>query len=926
MKPNERKSGVRSHTSEFGHATVLAETTGFAMADIVAEAHAIADGAVPQETASPLLGATHGSGPMPVIDTAASAASSPVSPIAEIRPEPQVRAELGAPLPIYDPAALANQVEFRMNSNSEAEIVQRAVAEPAVLQSETPAAAPTRLVIDSVVDDTSGSGVILGNGAVTSDARPVFSGRGGVPGELITLRIDGVSDSTAFVAPDGSWSLTPVLPLSQGEHVFTVSIGLFNQSEPFVLNLQNLAEVPKPTIDLVTDDVGGIVGPIASGISTDDSQPTISGHGVPGTEVGLRFQTSDHGGLLGPTVVVDANGDWSLTVKQPLADGVYVVTAVNEGMISDGVVLNVSAVPGEPIRLSIDSGAIGNTIDDIQPLLHGHGVPGMTVNLYDGDKPVIGGSVQVGNDGTWSLDSAHLGAGEHSLTVKTVDGALVSEPFVLNVEAEYTPAAMSSAEQVTDLAFVATPPGIDNMLDNVGAEQGLKFGGGGYTDDNRPTFQGYAGANTLVSLYDGATLIGSAQVNGQGRWTLTPENALGDGAHDIVAVSADGVSSRPFSFQVEPFVDTSTPPRIGDMVDNFGSVQDTVFNDGAPTDDRHPTLRGLADANTLVNFYDGADLIGSAQADSHGSWAFTTDNALGDGSHSIIAVSHEGLSSEPFLINVNTLSISYAIDDSGGDYSRNLVDNGLSTRDTNPTLSGRTVEAGTLVTVYDSEHHVLGSAQSDSLGKWELPLEKSLSDGMHSFTAEIANGVSSEPFVLNVNTPSIAYFVDDVGARQGDLAGGSTTDDALPTLLGASVEVDSLVNIYDNAQQLLGSAQTDSSGYWQFTPEHALSQGEHHLTVETADGYSSGDFVIHVETALPVQGLSLNDVLTSGGNELFAARHADGGAEPVALDIDSHAFAAETVAMHDSGAAVHEVASSSSALVLPHEELHAAMA
>ena len=54
--------------------------------------------------------------------------------------------------------------------------------------------------------------------------------------------------------------------------------------------------------------------------------------------------------------------------------------------------------------------------------------------------------------------------------------------------------------------------------------------GDGITNDNTLTLTGAAAADSTVSIYDGATLLGSATANGAGAWSYTT-GTLADATH-----------------------------------------------------------------------------------------------------------------------------------------------------------------------------------------------------------------------------------------------------------------------------------------------------------------------------------------------------------------------------------------------------------
>lgn len=108
----------------------------------------------------------------------------------------------------------------------------------------------------------------------------------------------------------------------------------------------------------VWDDVGDQQGNVASGNTTDDNLPTLSGNGLqPDSIIDVR----DNGSLLG-TTTVDAEGNWSFTPTVPLNDGLHafdIVITDPQGVVSapsDPTIINIatlSMAPEMPL-LSLD--------------------------------------------------------------------------------------------------------------------------------------------------------------------------------------------------------------------------------------------------------------------------------------------------------------------------------------------------------------------------------------------------------------------------------------------------------------------------------------------------------------------------------------------------------------------------------------------
>ncbi|SUH14044.1 Muscle M-line assembly protein unc-89 Uncoordinated protein 89 [Salmonella enterica subsp. enterica] len=67
------------------------------------------------------------------------------------------------------------------------------------------------------------------------------------------------------------------------------------------------------------------------------------------------------------------------------------------------------------------------------------------------------------------------------------------------------------------------------------------------TNDNRPTLNGTAEAGSVISIYDGNTLLGVTSANAGGAWSFTPTTGLNDGTRTLTVTATDpaGNVSRP---------------------------------------------------------------------------------------------------------------------------------------------------------------------------------------------------------------------------------------------------------------------------------------------------------------------------------------------------------------------------------------------
>ncbi|MEY2416244.1 MAG: hypothetical protein QOH53_1578, partial [Ilumatobacteraceae bacterium] len=82
------------------------------------------------------------------------------------------------------------------------------------------ASVPQTLTIDTVVPVV----VLPGGGAIdTTDTTPAITGSGAPPGSTVTVTVAGQTLTTT-VGPDGTWSVTPLIPLGPGPHTVLVTI------------------------------------------------------------------------------------------------------------------------------------------------------------------------------------------------------------------------------------------------------------------------------------------------------------------------------------------------------------------------------------------------------------------------------------------------------------------------------------------------------------------------------------------------------------------------------------------------------------------------------------------------------------------------------------------------------------------------------
>ncbi len=406
--------------------------------------------------------------------------------------------------------------------------------------------------------------------SVTSQATPTtpvnVSGTGDA-GDTISLYDGSALVGTTTVGADGTWSLSILLGVGHHDLTATQTVNL----------APNAGLTSARSCDADVDVVPDV--PVIVGVT----KTAVTGTGAAGDVVTVY----DGGHAIG-SATVGANGSWSPTIS--LRTGVHVLTASQTApgrFTSDqgaSVAVNVTttgvspyAPPAAPAITTASQTAVSGT-----------GVYGDTILVMDGGSVIA--STTVGRNGTWSV-RVNLGAGSHSLTAvqEVVDGV---------------PSTPSGAVPVT--VFAPTPaPALWEPPYSVAA--GVSF-----------TVVGSGVAGDTITLYDGATVVGSTTVAADGSWTVTL--ALAAGRHLLTAKQTDLVSHLVSSSSNLEEVDAYAVPPVA-------SITHVTAGHGLFT------VTGTGVAGDTVTIYDGATPIASAVVGRSGTWSVSV--RLAPGAHAL---------------------------------------------------------------------------------------------------------------------------------------------------------------------------------------------------------------------------------------------------------------------------------------------------
>jgi large repetitive protein len=458
---------------------------------------------------------------------------------------------------------------------------------------------PSGLALTSASD----SGIV--DDDITNVGLPVITGTGEA-GDIVTLLDGATAIGSGTVAALGDWAITATTPLTEGANALTATQidpagNISAPSDPLDVTLKTvppsaptgLALTSASDTGIVGDDITNDITPVITGTSTGSAGDVVD---IYATISGNPYNS---GNPIGSGSVL-SGGNWNVDITTALRDGGYSLTAketdVAGNVSSSSSALNLTidiALPAAPSGLALtsasDSGIVGDDItnDTLPTIIGSGGVNGDVITLFaDG--------VQIGSDTAsgvnWSITSdIGLADGGHVIT------ATDTYPAAGNVSAP------STGLDVTIQTSEPPTPTITNLTDGVDD----------ITSDTTPGFFGTGTNGNTISLFNGATLLGSTTVS-NGTWTIRATTTpLGPGVHTLVAKETDTVGN----------------------VSGFSSSFQATIVLAAITQVTTAAVSGSAEPNLPVALFDGTTVVGGTSAGSDGSWSIPT--TLAPGTHEL---------------------------------------------------------------------------------------------------------------------------------------------------------------------------------------------------------------------------------------------------------------------------------------------------
>ncbi len=311
---------------------------------------------------------------------------------------------------------------------------------------------------------------------------------------------------------------------------------------------------------------------------------------------------------------------------------------------------------------------------------------------------------------------------------------------------------------------------------------------GGPTNQASQTITGtvdVADAGATVTIFDGATPVKTAIVQGDGSWSALV--TLSSGSNSLTAKVNDLAGNSSTSNAVVYTLSTTGPAVTEHLTSDTGSsALDQITS--------NPALSGTGLANTTLHFtIDGTLVTTTASADASGNWSLTP-SGLGDGQHTIVAsqtdtFGNTGSASLTFTLDTTApsevLAITAIATDSGtaGDFITN--DTSLTVSGTNGALG-----AGERIQVSSDGGATWADVTQSTATSWSYvdPATHATSFTYQTRIIDTAGNVgttASQAVTIDTAAPAEAVAITAIATDSGT-AGDFITNDTSLTVSGTN--------------------------------------------------------------------------------------------------------------------------------------------
>ncbi|MCQ8877401.1 retention module-containing protein [Pseudoalteromonas shioyasakiensis] len=525
----------------------------------------------------------------------------------------------------------------------------------------------------------------------------------------------------------------------------------------------------------------------------NNAQPLISGtsENLAGQIVTLST-TDSTGETQTQTVVIEADGTFSISVDEPFSDGPVVVEVTT------------TDTDGNPITETITV-----EVDTIAPSIS-------IAELTDSNQqsPVISGTTQGVDTGT-------------SVSVTIIDNAGVEQVFIVTTQADgtwsVTPQALAEGEYtvtatVTDLAGNSAQDSATANIDLTAPNINLTELSD--NSDETPIISGTvtgvdAGASVSIQLIDasGNEQIFTAILLADGSFAIEVPQNIAQGEFTVTASVVDAAGNEGTD-TITGNIDLST------LTINIADIGET--NDTTPTISGSTLNAQAGDTVTIIiTGFDGQTETLVTQVDASGDWQIAVTQSLVEGEFTVSATladsfGNQAAANATGLIDTTQPTI--------------LIEPLFNSNDTTPTITGTSDEIGATVTLTVTDSTGVVQTLSTTVladGTWSEEVPNALAEGGFTVEASVTDSAG------NIANDTETGGVIDTQAPTLDIDPLPATNDTTPTITGSSDEIGATVNLTvtdsTGVEQTL-SATVLADGRWSVDVINALAEGEYQVT------------------------------------------------------------------------------------------------
>lgn len=667
-------------------------------------------------------------------------------------------------------------------------------------------------------------------------------------------------------------------------------------------------------LDQVYDSELNIVDVLNSGDYTNDTKPTLSGHGA---EANAIITLKDETGKVLNSTTADDKGNWSIepTEANKLSDGPHTLNvtqtdkAGNESPATSFDLIIDTTMPKQATEIT-------GILDDVAPLVGD--ITQFDNNGYTNDTtPTLKGTISdvlqanefvaIYRDGELiarlkATDLAGSTDWSYTDTKNMEDGK--DYQYLARVE-DLAGNEGGDSNKYTIKIDISVPKqivSIESMTDNVGSSTG-DFKSGAETDDSEPTLNGSLNQalaeNEVIAIYRNGERVGEVKLSeGVVKWSYTDRGLSDKTTYHYTARVEDasgqqGPESNTFDLILNTGGSINTAVIDGiwdDVAPQVGDI--TQFGNNGYTNDTSPLLKGsviIKDSQAKgekVAIYCNEVKIAEVDIDpvSH-TWSYQAKD-LQDGQvykYSVAVLSeagNAGAKSVETVIHIDTtkppqvVTIETIYDDKLPIVDN--IENGGKTNDSTPELKGTLTQvlgAGEELVIYRNGVELKLSSGSLIIDgtKWSYT-DSSLEDQKsYTYTALVrdkAGNVSdlSNPYTINTqfsigpNPVQIIRIIDDVEPKTTNKIdpNGGSTNDTTPTLEGSldkALSAGEVLVICRNGDEINSFTVSNGSTSWRYEDELSVD-GTYVYTAFIRDaagnkGTISSEYKIVLDTVAP---------------------------------------------------------------------------